>query len=280
MVPDWKFEDIMPTLANHVDDYLRTRAADQKPFFLYYTLTIPHEPLAPTADLLGKSHINRVGDLILQTDAVVGRVLDTLQKLGLDKNTLVVFTSDNGHGPSTGVPALLQAGHDPSRPFRGYKGSLLEGGHRIPFIVRWPGKVKAGVVCEELISLNSLMATCAELAGAQLPANAGEDSSNILPLLLGDPTAYRPRHLAEVHAGVRGFAVRRGPWKLVESKNKAPAAKKQELAPDAFSGLYNLQNDPAELNNVMEQHPDIARELKELLNKIVGTAMASPRQSQ
>jgi len=212
-----------------------------------------------------------VGDLILQTDAAVGAVLDTLQKLGLDKNTLVIFTSDNGHGPSTGVPALLQAGHDPSRPFRGYKGSLLEGGHRIPFIVRWPGKVRAGVVCDELISLNSLMATCAELTSAQLPANAGEDSHSILRTLVGNRVTEQMRENVEVHAGRNGFAVRRGPWKLVESKAKRPTTKKQDLTPDAFSGLYNVQIDPAEMTNVMDQYPDLARELKALRNKLVGT---------
>jgi arylsulfatase A len=266
MVPGWKFENIMPTLAAHVEDYLRGRAADKRPFFLYYTLTIPHEPLAPTAEFLSKSGINRVADLILQTDAAVGAVLDTLQKLGLDKNTLVIFASDNGHGPSTGVPALLKAGHDPSRPFRGYKGSLLEGGHRIPLIVRWPGKVKPGVVRDEVISLNSLMATCAELLGTKLPAHAGEDSYSILPLLLGQPEDYHPAQLAEVHAGVRGFAVRQGPWKLVDSRNN----QSNPARPDAISGLYNVLTDPAETNNVMSQHPDIAARLKEQLDKIVG----------
>ncbi len=275
MVPGWKFENIMPTLAAKVEDYLRARAGDKKPFFLYYTFTIPHEPLMPTAEFRGKSGINRVGDLILQTDAAVGAVLDALEKLGLDKNTMVIFASDNGHGPGTGVPALLRAGHDPSRPFRGYKGSLLEGGHREPLIVRWPGKVKSGTVCDQVISLNSLMATCAELVGTNLPANAGEDSSSILPLLLGKPEEYHPVHLAEVHAGVFGYAVRQGPWKLVEAR-----IKKANLgAPEALSGLYNVQMDPAETNNVIEQHPDIAKKLKEQLGEIVGKDAAKPRKT-
>jgi len=267
MVPGWKFEDIMPTFGAKVDEYLHARAADKKPFFLYYAFTIPHEPLAPTAEFAGKSRINRVGDLILQTDAAVGAVLDTLEKLGLDKNTIVIFTSDNGHGAATGVSALLAAGHDPSRPFRGYKGSILEGGHRIPLMVRWPGKVKPGTVCEEVISLNSLMATCAEMLDTKLPPNAGEDSCSILPLLLGQPGQYHPKRTAEVHAGVNGIAVREGQWKLVESKVKRSLPSR----PDALSGLYDVKADPAEKQNVIAQHPDIAAKLKAELDKIVGS---------
>lgn len=270
MAPGWKFEEIMPTLAARVDDYLRARAADRQPFFLYYTLTIPHEPLAPAPEFLDKSRINRVGDLVLQTDAAVGAVLDTLEKVGLDRNTLVVFASDNGHGPATGVPALLAAGHDPSRPFRGYKGSLLEGGHRVPFIVRWPGKVKAGMVCEEVISLNSLMATSAEITGAEVPPGAGEDSFSILPLLLGKPAEYRPARPVEIHAGVSGMAVRQGRWKLVESRARAV----NPARPEALSGLYDLQADPAETNNVAVQHPDVAAALKAQLDPFTGGATA------
>lgn len=272
MVPGWKFEEIMPTLAVHVGDYLRARAADKKPFFLYYSFTIPHEPLAPTAEFLGKSGINRVGDLVLQADAAVGTVLDTLQKLGLDKNTLVIFASDNGPAGHE-LADDLKAGHDPSHPFRGFKGSLLEGGHREPFIVRWPGRVQAGVVCDELISLNSLMATCAEIIGTKVPAGAGEDSSSILPLLLGQPGNYHPVHPAEIHAGIHGFAVRQGPWKLVETK----AYKYNPAHPDGVNGLYDVPADPTETNNVAAQHPDIAAKLQVLLDTIVGPDKNKPR---
>lgn len=275
MAPDWKFEQIMPALAARVDDYLRARAADKQPFFLYYTLTIPHEPLAPAAGFQGKSHVNRVGDLILQTDAATGAVLDTLEKLDLDQNTLVVFTSDNGHGPATGVPALLAAGHDPSRPFRGYKGSLLEGGHRVPFIVRWPGKVKAGALCDEVVSLNSLMATSAEILGARIPPGAGEDSCSILPLLLGQAENYRPARPVEIHAAVSGMAVRQGRWKLVESEVK----RVNPARPDALRGLYDLQADPAETTNVAVQHPEIVVALKTQLDQFGSTKTAqSPPQ--
>lgn len=267
IVPGWKFENVMPTLAGHVEDYLKARSQDKKPFFLFYSFTIPHEPLSPTDHFLGKSGINRVGDLILETDAMVGAALDALKRLGLDQNTIVIFASDNGHGPATGVPALLKAGHDPSRPFRGYKGSLLEGGHRIPFIVRWPGKVKANSVNNKLVSLNSLMATCAQLINTKLPANAGEDSQSILPLLLEQQSSLSALNTL-VHAGVNGFAVRQGPWKLVEAK-EIPKDR-QEARPEALSGLYNLDSDPAEMQNVIGQHPDIAHRLHEQLNKIIG----------
>ncbi|MEJ7830292.1 MAG: sulfatase-like hydrolase/transferase, partial [Segetibacter sp.] len=208
----------------------------KKPFFLYYSLTIPHEPLVPTDKFLGKSGINRVADLILQMDATVGTVLDALKRLKLDQNTIVILTSDNGHGPGTGVPALIKANHNPSRPFRGYKGSLLEGGHRIPFIVRWPSKVKENTVNNNIISLNSLMATCAELLNIKLPSNAGEDSWSILPLLLNKSNLARNPHTL-VHAGVNGFAVREGSWKLIEAKEVS--GERQKTHPEASSGLYN-----------------------------------------
>lgn len=265
MVPGWKFEPIMPALAARVDSYLRDRAADRKPFFLFYTLTIPHEPLSPNAEFLGRSGINRVADLILETDVAVGAVLDSLQRLGLEKDTLVVFTSDNGHGPATGVPALLAAGHDPSRPFRGYKNSLLEGGHRVPFIVRWPGRIQPRSVSSDPISLNSLMATCAELLGKPLPAGAGEDSFSVAPILFGRRPSL-PTHPGLLHATVRGFAARRGEWKLVQLHPGAAAPARQR--PDAESGLFNLASDPTESRDVSAEHPAIVRELADLLTTL------------
>lgn len=262
MVPGWKFEAIMPGLAQDVDRFLNERARRAEPFFLFYSLTIPHEPLSPSPEFLGKSGINRVADLILQTDAAVGAVLATLDRLGLAHNTIVVFASDNGHGPATGVPALLAAGHDPSRPYRGFKGSLLEGGHRIPFLVRWPDRVAAGTICTEPVALESLLSTCADIVGQTLPETAGEDSYSLLPILLGKKRPD-PVHPYLIHAGVRGFAVRRGPWKLVNLKENASLPLPDR--PDAKTGLYNIDNDPLETRDLSVERSDVKRELDALL---------------
>jgi arylsulfatase A-like enzyme len=277
MAPGYKFEDIIPTHAGKVKQYLEARAQDKKPFFLYYTMTIPHEPLAPTTNYLGRSRINRVGDLILEMDALVGQVMDTLDRTGLTGNTLLIFTSDNGHGPATGVPALLEAGHNPSRPYRGYKGNILEGGHRIPFMAHWPGQIKPGTECQEPTSLSSLMATCADMLKVPLPKDAGEDSFSILPILLGQPQTTHP-YL--VHATGQGFAVRRGPWKYVEgrgpfSEDQKEARKKSEpRKPGRF--LFNVNEDPAEQNDVLEKNPQVATELKPLLDQARTTGRTRP----
>jgi arylsulfatase A len=270
MAPGWKFENIVPTHAAKVDEYLRVRGADKKPFFLYYAITIPHEPLAPTAKFAGRSKINRVGDLILEMDGIVGDVMDELKRYGMAENTILIFTGDNGHGPATGVPALLAAGHDPCRPFRGYKGSILEGGHREPFIVRWPGKTKPGSVCDELISLNSLMATCAELLGVTLPADAGEDSFSILPLLLGKKLARQTHETLYVAGGLYGYSARRGPWVYIEGVD--PETGKASTK----SALFNVEKDPKEEHDVIGQHPDIAKELKASLDKVRASGRSRP----
>ncbi|MCX6895598.1 MAG: arylsulfatase [Verrucomicrobia bacterium] len=251
MAAGWKFENIAPVLSAEVDKFLQTRAADRKPFFLYYPLTIPHQPFTPSTNFFGKSGIHRMADLILETDAMLGAVLDTLDRTGLRSNTIVIFTSDNGQNPRIKSQEKLNGGFAAGRPFRGAKGSLLEGGHRMPFVVRWPGEVKPGSVCNEVISLASLMATCADLLDVKLPAGAGEDSASILPLLRGKPEAYHPSQGAVVNASGIGFAIRQGPWKLVETRAKPqPNGEEDGGHANAISGLYNLASDPGERTNV------------------------------
>ena len=159
-----------------------------KPFFLYLALTSPHTPLVPTAQWKGKSGLGDYGDFVMETDWAAGEVLDAIDAAGIADNTLVIFTSDNGCAPYIGVKKLEAQGHFPSAEFRGYKSDIWDGGHRIPFIARWPGHVKAGSHSDQLICLTDLMATCAELLAQKLPDNAGEDSVSILPDLLGHGT--------------------------------------------------------------------------------------------
>src|SRR5262249_18490245 len=151
---------------------------------------------------------------VAQVDAVVGQVLRALDRNGLRDSTLVIVTSDNGCSPSAGFRTLAKSGHHPSGPFRGCKADIFEGGHRVPFIARWPGRVKAGSICQDTICLTDLLATCAAILGAKPPAEAGGDSVSILPDLLG--TAAGPVREAIVHHSIDGsFAVRRGAWKLI-----------------------------------------------------------------
>ena len=183
---DWKLEDILPTLGDRATDYIERRAKAEEPFFLYLPLTSPHTPLAVNKPWQGKSGLDSaVADLIMETDHVVGRVLSAIQKSGVEDNTLVIFTSDNGFAPYVGAKHLEQQGHYPSGPLRGYKADAWEGGHRVAFIARWPGVVKPDTVCEQLVHQADILATVADILESQLPANAGEDSFSLLPLLKG-----------------------------------------------------------------------------------------------
>ena len=181
----WSLEPILPALGDRTSDTIRRAAKDEQPFFVYMPLTSPHTPLAVNDAWKGKSRLNLYADFVMETDAIVGQVLDALEQNGLADKTLVIFTSDNGCAPYIGVRDLEDRGHFPSGPLRGYKSDVWEGGHRVPFIVRWPGHVDPQSVCHQLVHQADLMATCAAVVGAELGAKVAEDSFSLLPLLQG-----------------------------------------------------------------------------------------------
>ena len=198
--------ETQPRLAKKVVEFLDNPARKEKPFFLYLPLCPPHTPIVPAPEFVGKSGAkgkeSKYGDWLYQGDWVLGQVLEALGRSKLADNTLIMVSSDNG-----------AAGRSYA-PLRGAKTSIYEGGHREPFLARWPGKIKAGTVCEDTICLNDLMATCAEIVGAKLADNAGEDSVSILPDLLG--TAKSPVREATIHQSPKGdLAIRQGFWKLI-----------------------------------------------------------------
>jgi arylsulfatase A-like enzyme len=274
--------DVLPTLTRKAVNYIGERAAAAKagtPFFLYLPLNAPHTPILPTAEWQGKSGLNAYGDFVLQVDAAVGQILRTLDERGLAENTLVVFTSDNGCSPAAKIDEMVAKGHDPSYHFRGHKADIFDGGHRIPFLVRWPARIKAGSTSDQLICLTDLMATCTEIVGAKLPDNAGEDSVSLLPAFLGQ--ADKPLREAVVHHSINGsFSIREGRWKLELCPDSggwsaprpgSPAAKK--LTPVQ---LYDLSRDIGEETNVQEQHPDVVQRLTGLLEKYVADGRSTP----
>ena len=284
IVPGWKFDQILPRLTEQAVQYISERAADKKPFFLYFALTSPHEPIAPSAAFRGKSSISPLADFIMETDWALGRVLAALQKHGLAEDTLVLFASDNGHAAYNDLKTLLDAGHWPSQRFRGYKADIWEGGHRIPFLARWPGVVKAGATCDQLVCLTDVMATCAELVGARLPDDAGEDSVSLLPILKGSTTG--PRHEAVVHHSCSGrFSIRKGKWKLELcpgsgddggiSSSPPSDATAVKLGLPAVQ-LYDMSRDDTERINVEEKHPEIVRQLTALLERYVNDGRSTP----
>jgi len=245
--------ETQPRLAKKVVTFLDDPARKNKPFFLYLPLCPPHTPIAPASEFSGKSGLDakdgKYGDWLYQGDWVLGQVLQALDRQGLSDNTLIMVSSDNG------------ASGRAYAPLRGCKASIYEGGHREPFLARWPGKIKAGSVCNDTICLNDLMATCAEIVNTKLPDNAGEDSVSILPDLLG--TAMGPAHEAIIHQDYKGnLAFRQGPWKLIFFK-------------DGKRELYNLQNDVSETNNIVEANAEVVDRLTVLMNRTIANGRST-----
>ena len=215
----------------------------------------------------------------MQTDAIVGDILAALEQHGLAANTLVIFTADNGCSPQAGTPELEQQGHFASAQFRGYKADIWEGGHRVPFFARWPGKIKPGSHSPQLICHTDLLATCAELLGAQLPATAAEDSVSLLPALLG--TDHAPLREAVVHHSINGlFAIRQGPWKLELCPGSGGWGQPGDAEATTLGlpavQLYDLGTDGGETRNVQAENPAVVARLTALLERAVAEGRTTP----
>lgn len=268
---DWQLEKVLPTLADRATEFIARAAKANKPFLLYMPLTAPHTPLAVNAQWKGKSGLGTYADFVMETDAVVGRVLDALEKSGAADQTLVIFTSDNGCAPYIGVAAMEKLGHFPSGPLRGYKSDVWEGGHRIPFIVRWPGMVKPGTVCGQLVHQADLMATCAEILDSKLPDTAGEDSFSLLPMLIGEDKPMREHTVSCSSTGVPGL--RHGSWKLILAPGSGGWSKGGSDQPIQ---LYNLADDLGETKNLAAAQPDRVAQMKTLLESFITTGRSTP----
>ncbi|MGH7136722.1 MAG: sulfatase-like hydrolase/transferase, partial [Pirellulales bacterium] len=280
---DFEAEKVLPSLTEKALAFIERQAAparDGQPFLLYFPLNAPHAPVAPGDDWRGKSGINPYADFVMQVDDTVGRVMAALAAGGIADDTLVIVTSDNGCSPTADFKALAAKGHYPSYQFRGYKADIYDGGHRIPFIARWPAKVAAGSRSDQTICLTDLMATLADIIDVQLPPGAGEDSVSILPALLGEDKA--PLREAIVHHSINGsFAIRQGDWKLELCRDSGgwsaprPGSKESAGLPDVQ--LYNLASDIGERRNVYEEHTEIVQRLTALLQKYVAEGRSTPK---
>ena len=283
--PSFMHQEVLPILTRKAVAFIDRHAATrpEQPFFLYFPLNAPHTPILPIPDFQGSSKIGPYGDFVRQCDWSVGQVLEALERHGFTRNTLVIFTSDNGCSPMADFAALAQHGHHPSYHFRGHKSDIFEGGHRIPFIARWPARVKAGARCDDTVCLADLLATCADILGDHLPDNAGEDSASILPDLLG--RAAGPVREATVHHSSEGaFSIRQGHWKLELcagsggwSSPSEEEARKQNLPKIQ---LYDLRQDIRERTNLQAQHPDVVDRLVHLLEKYVTDGRSTPGRPQ
>lgn len=274
-LPDWRLEAILPSLADRACRIIAERAAAPEPFFLYMPLTAPHTPLAVADVWKGKSGLGTYADFVMQTDATVGRVLDALEQSGAASNTLVFFSSDNGCAPYIGVQDMEAKGHFPSGSLRGYKADAWEGGHRVPFLARWPGVVEPGSRCDQLVLQADFMATVAEILDAKLPETAGEDSISFLSLLKGGTAPVRKSAINQSAGGL--FAVREGPWKYIAGPGSGGWSKG---GTETSAQLYNLSEDLAEKTNLVAQQPERVAQMKALLAKLVTDGRSTPGASR
>ena len=261
------------SVVSYIDEHAMT--SEKKPFFVYYPLNAPHSPVIPKAEWKGRGGLE--GDypeFVAQTDDAVGQVLAALEKNGLKENTLVIFGTDNGCHQNP--EKFLEFGHSVSGPLRAKKASIYDGGHRVPFIVRWPGVVHAGTKTDHLICMTDIFATFSEYFAYEIADNTAEDSISFLPVLRGtQPTVIREDI---VHHDFRGhFAVRSGDWKLI----LMPDASVKDVTGNAAQfQLYNMREDIAETKNLANQHPEKVKTLLALLKKMIADGRSTPGKLQ
>jgi len=289
-VPNWKLVDILPTLARRAVRYIEETAKTGKPFFLYFPITSPHFPVVPAPEFKGKSAAGDFGDYVVQTDAVVGQVLDALQRAGVAEKTLIIFTSDNGPEVVEVDPGAYERirlyGHRSMGDWRGVKRDAWEGGHRVAFLARWPGQIKPGSVSDETICHVDFMRTAAAITGAVVPPDAAEDSYNILPILTGQEHSKPLREATILHSANGKFALRQDDWVLIAAQtgddngpHGEPAWLKAErgyTANDLPGELFDLRVDPIERRNLYAEKPDIVQRLAALLAKYKSNGRSTP----
>lgn len=278
---DFDHEQTLPHLIDKAVGYIHDKSKEDKPFYLYLPLPAPHTPILPIKEYQGKSGLNPYGDFVLMVDDMVGKVMKALKDAGVEENTIIVFSTDNGCSPQAKFDELQEKGHYPSYIYRGHKADLFDGGHRIPCVVRWPARIKPHVV-DQTICLTDFFATFAAVADYRLKDTEGEDSYNILPLLLNEKESNVIRE-ATVHHSINGeFTIRKGDWKLLLSPSSGgwsfpkPGTDDEVIKTLPLVQLYNMKEDPAETNNIYAEHPEIVKELKDLMVKYIKDGRSTP----
>ncbi len=278
---DFHIHKVLPHLFGKSITHIKQQAANSKtgkPFFLYLALPAPHTPIVPIPPFKGASQLNPYADFVMQVDHHMGEVFAALKENGIDENTLVFFTSDNGCSPQANFPLLKEHGHDPSSGYRGHKADIYEGGHRVPLIVRWPGHIQAGQKTNALACLTDIYSTLQELTQQPRQSTGGEDGFSLLGVFGGADSSCRDSLISHSVSG--RFAIRQGNWKLCLcagsggwSAPKDNIAIKQGLPP---MQLFNLKEDRAEKNNLLDKYPAKVKELLRLLDQQVKNGRCTP----
>ena len=291
VAPGYDLEEVDMVFLKKSQEFLEQHKKNtpKKPFFLLHSMNAVHLPSFAAKRFQGSTKAGPHGDFIHEMDEIVGELMKTLKRLGLDNNTVVMFSSDNGTEVSTALHMRTDFDHDGARPWRGVKRDQWEGGHRVPFIVRWPGKIAAGSKSDQTVCLTDVMATCAAITGTTLPNNSAQDSFDLLPILRGEKNRGQARPYTLHQTISLALAVRKGPWKYLDHKGSGgnnydnPQLKRYALpdtTPDAPGQLYNLETDPGETTNLYFKYPELVKELKALLeaSKAEGRSAAKRQQ--
>ena len=274
IAPDLQLKDVLPRFTEEALTVIRTSAAvpeaERRPLMLYLAYPAPHTPWLPSAEFVGKSGAGMYGDFVMMVDDQVGRITRELEAAGIADETLLIFTSDNG--PTWYDVDHEKFGHDSSGGFRGMKSDAWEAGHRVPFIVRWPGLVKPGTKSSSTINFVDIMATFADVLERELPDGAGPDSYSFHPVLVSEVASdYRIRGDLIIQSGGGLMTLRHGDWKLIDGLGSGGFSEPRKLKPEPegpTGQLYNLASDPAEEHNVYLDHPDVVARLKHRMQQI------------
>ena len=276
MSEGWDLTQVMPEITKWAVKYIEDQSKKDHPFFLYFTLTAPHTPIAPMDEFKGKSEAGLYGDFVNEVDWSVGQIIEVLKKTGEFENTLLVFTSDNGSPQRDGtnmggaIASVKKYGHDPSRPWRGMKSDAWEGGHRVPFIATWPKEIPASTESNQLICHTDIISTVAKILSIKNEKKSMEDSYDISSVLLGKNVGNPIRESIVHHSGDGTFAIRKGNWKLILGNNSGGFSnnlKIEGIPVDTDGQLYNLATDPSEQKNLYSEHTEKVKELTELLDQ-------------
>jgi len=280
--PDFVHEEVTPHFFEKSYTYIKEQAQTENPFFLYLALPSPHTPILPVGEWQGKSGLNPYADFVMMVDDYMGKLNQAVKDAGIEDNTIIIFTSDNGCSPRAKFEELGEKGHDPSYVYRGHKADIYEGGHRVPFIVKWPQTIKGDTESNATICTTDFLATCAAITQLPLADNAGEDSYNMMPLFEQNSGFERT---STIHHSVDGeFAIRQGNWKLIMCPGSGgwsyPRKKDLENLDIPSYQLFNLKDDPTEESNLIEANESKAKELQALLEEIIqnGRSTAGPSQ--
>ena len=271
---NFKRDEVMQTFTNKAVAWMNNHKKNNKkqPFFLYIPLNAPHSPIVPSENFKGKSKLSPHGDFCMDVDDTVGQILAAVEALGESDNTLVIFTADNGVSPQAKLAPMEAKGHFSSYVYRGTKGTLYEGGHRVPFIVKWPKVISKSTKSDYLSCTTDLLATVADIHDEKLPDHAGEDSVSFLPILKGKNLSDNERGAVVHHSDAGFYALRMGSWKLIFHENAGSRRTDPKDKPVINPGeiqLFDMSNDFKELVNVAKDHLDIVNEMTNTMSALI-----------